>query len=343
MQDRKDLQLNRDITQRITDFQRRVPIVADKALVDLVNGIQVTGEIIRFRKRLSVIGQLVESVSGKGAQSDLLVYANLNLGQQSLAQWILELTDSLSISQLALRRTQESLFKALNAIRVHENRLRNQSSQSLALVRQIEELSSRVNSRLNEFDERLQSLEFRVRAGEDFDRKVSSWIAGQTYQNLPWAVQIAFLAREVFSSYVTVYEFRSGETKHFRELLLQRMLVESTTIPATWFNLADLLDQTWNEMLSPDRHLVADLLEMRSWPLMRVLDAPLLFAMATTFEIASLPQELLPPSPAKCAIEICRMRISHSIANTTDKEAFIRDVIAEVAEDCLRVMRDTTS
>ena len=343
MQDRKDFHLNTDIKQRLTDFQRQVPIVADKALVDLVNGIQVTGEIIRFRKRLGVIGQMVETVTGKSAQSDLLVYSNLNVGQQSLAQWILELTDSLSISQLALRRTQESLIKALDAIRVHEHRLKQQSSQSLALAREIEELSSRVNSRLNEFDQRLQSLEFRVSAAEDFDRIVSTWIAGQTYQNLPWAVQVVFLAREVFSSYVTLYEFRSGDTKHFRNLLLQRMLVQSTAIPDTWFNLAELLDRTWNEMLSPDRSLVADLLEIRSWPLMRALDAPLLFALATTFEIASLPAGLLPPSPAKCAIEICRTRITQGITNTTDKKEFMRTVIAEVAEDCLRVMKDTTT
>ncbi len=37
-------------TRRLEALQRQVPVVGDKALVDLVNGIQVSKDIIRYRK-----------------------------------------------------------------------------------------------------------------------------------------------------------------------------------------------------------------------------------------------------------------------------------------------------
>lgn len=38
-------------TRRLEKLQRRVPVVGDKALIDLINGIQVSKDIIRYRKR----------------------------------------------------------------------------------------------------------------------------------------------------------------------------------------------------------------------------------------------------------------------------------------------------
>ncbi len=43
-------------THRLEELQRRVPVVGDKALIDLVNGIQVSKDIIRDRKRRVPLG-----------------------------------------------------------------------------------------------------------------------------------------------------------------------------------------------------------------------------------------------------------------------------------------------
>lgn len=43
-------------TRRLEELQRRVPIVGDKALIDLVNGIQVSKDLIRYRKNRGFFG-----------------------------------------------------------------------------------------------------------------------------------------------------------------------------------------------------------------------------------------------------------------------------------------------
>ena len=45
-------------TQSLQDLQQQVPIISDKVLVDLVNGIQVNDDLIRFRQNRGFIGRL---------------------------------------------------------------------------------------------------------------------------------------------------------------------------------------------------------------------------------------------------------------------------------------------
>jgi hypothetical protein len=253
----------------------------------------------------------------------------------------LELIDSLRVSQLALRVTQKSLLEARQAIRGHEERWQTQAAQLVAFARHVDELVGQISGRMEEIDTRLSKLELRLAAREDFDRIIYAWAVGQTYSNMHWAVQVALLAREVFSSYVVMYELSSNDRQYFRELLVNRVLSESKISTGAWFNLADLLDQAWEIMPDRERNLAAELLEIRSWPLSRLLSVPYLFTMGTTFEMVNIPRELLPPSPAKCALEICRTRIS-PIANTTDNRDFVKHVVNETAEDCLVIMRDNT-
>ncbi len=51
-------------TSRLEELQRRVPIVGDKGLIDLVNGIHVSKDIIRYRKNRGFFGQLIDTLDG---------------------------------------------------------------------------------------------------------------------------------------------------------------------------------------------------------------------------------------------------------------------------------------
>jgi hypothetical protein len=51
-------------TRNLEELQRRVPIVGDKALIDLVNGIQVSKDLIRYRKNRGFFGQLLDTLDG---------------------------------------------------------------------------------------------------------------------------------------------------------------------------------------------------------------------------------------------------------------------------------------
>jgi hypothetical protein len=112
-------------TCHLEELQRRVPVVGDKALIDLVNGIQVSKDLIHYRKNRGFFGQLLDTLDGSDAlrasfasrKRQLLLDDNLIAGQEALHQWGLELSDSLRVSQVALEVTQQSLLEARDAIR----------------------------------------------------------------------------------------------------------------------------------------------------------------------------------------------------------------------------------
>jgi uncharacterized coiled-coil protein SlyX len=196
-------------------------------------------------------------LDGSDRKRQLLLDGNLIAGQEALHQWVLELSDSLRVSQVALEVTQQSLLEARDAIRRQKQRLQLQEEALLALSQGLDRLAQQVGTRLNELEARVRKLEVRVAANEDLDRIVTAWAAEQTYTKLPWAVQVALLAREVFSSSVATYELETGDTTRYRSLLVNKILCTSKQLPQSFFGLADLLDHSWVEMEKSDRNLSA--------------------------------------------------------------------------------------
>ncbi|GAB1542520.1 hypothetical protein NUACC21_51940 [Scytonema sp. NUACC21] len=321
----------------LKEIQRRVPVVGDKALVDLINGIQVSKDIIRYRKNRGWFGQLFDKLDGSDKKRRLLLDGNLIAGQEALYNWVLELTDSLRISQVAMEVTQNSLLEARDAIRNQKQRLQKQEEALFELSNQLNQLAQQVSTRLSNLEVRMRQLEVRVAANEDLDQIVTAWAAGQTYTKLPWAVQVALLAREVFSSSVVMYEIETGDTQRYRQLLVNKILATGKQFSDRFFGLADLLDRSSVEMTKDDRELTAALLEIRSIPQQRLGRTPHLFVLGTTLELATLPQEARPPKPAQSALALCRAQIE-TISRTTDAREFITAVVEETASDCMAMI-----
>lgn len=320
-------------TQKLEEIQRRVPIVGDKAIIDLINGIQVNKDIILYRKNRGWLGNLISQLDGSDNNRQILLDGNLIAGQEALYQWVLEITESLKISQTALQITQTSLLEARNVIRNQQTRGNIQEDAINQLCQQVYQLTERVDR-----------VEADVRAAKDYRIIVSNWTGGRTYTRLPFALQIILLAREVFSSYVIMDELErksKNEQKFYRELLINDILTHNSNkqqLPeTTFFGLSDLLDQSWAAMTNDDRELTAGLLEIRSIPQHRLSNIPHLFVIGTTLELATLPEQARPNKPAQCAIALCNNQID-SISRTTDAREFITAVVEETANDCLAML-----
>lgn len=161
-------------TQYLEKLQHRVPIVGDKALIDLVNGIQVSKDIIQYRKNRGFFGRLIDTLNESDRKRQLLLDGNLVAGQEALSQWVLELTDSLHISQVALEVTQNSLLEARDAIRSQKLRLQSQEETLLQLSNHLNQLAQHVSIRLNQLEARVRKLEVRVAANEDIDQIITA-------------------------------------------------------------------------------------------------------------------------------------------------------------------------
>ncbi|MBD2148597.1 hypothetical protein H6F44_00410 [Pseudanabaena sp. FACHB-1277] len=103
------------VTQSLQDLEQQVPVISDKVLVDLVNGIQVNDDLIRFRQNRGFIGRLFDGVTGSDRQ--ILIDTSFNVGMKSLHQWVLALADNLRISNIALEIMQTKLLETRNALR----------------------------------------------------------------------------------------------------------------------------------------------------------------------------------------------------------------------------------
>ncbi|NEN96792.1 MAG: hypothetical protein F6K50_15015 [Moorea sp. SIO3I7] len=327
------------------DSQYQVPILRDKALIDLINGIQVNRDLISYGKKQRSLGRLWDLLTGSDSQRQSLLGENLVAGQNTLYQWALELTSSEDISQVALAVTQEKLLEAREAIRRQQQRLNIQHQELRTLL---QGLTKEIDSRFQKLDEKINNLEVSTAAHQEFESIITFWEAKSTYTKLPWVVQVAFLARQVFSGAVASYELKSNDKKLYREWFVNRVVKSprSQEIPDPqmtphnpFCSLADLLEKTRLDMADNGRtlELAAALLEVRSVPRERLLKTPLLFTIGTTLELAALPPEDIPPKPAHCAIELCRAHIQH-IDQTTDRRQFVETIVHETANDCMAIM-----
>jgi len=299
----KDKQQKTKPNISIAQLEKRIPPVSDKALVDLVNGIQVSQNILTYRKNRGFLGQLFDRLAQSDRQRQLLIDGNLIAGQQTLHNWVLELTDSLRISQLGLRITQKSLLETRNAVRVNKFQLR-QNKQDLAdLDRQLDRLAQSVNYKLKTVEAKIHQLETKVSANEDLDRIISAWEANQTYVDLSWLIQIIFLIQEIFSSSVITYELETQDLNKYRSLVVNKILARSVAISQNFFSLAELLNFSTKQLNREDLPLCAAILEIRSIPLSRLNNTPLLFSLGTTLEFAQLPPEAHHKQPGKSALK----------------------------------------
>lgn len=233
--------------------------------------------------------------------------------------------------------TQQSLLETRQAIRgikqkasVHEKELNN-------LVRGLSELEKQLNFKFKDIEKRIHQLEIRVSANEDLEHIFTAWTAGQSYREFPWPIQVALLAKEIFSGSVLNYELDTGDTTKYRTLLVNKILSSRLELPKHFFNHTDLLEYTWKEMTSQDLALAHALLEVHSLPLQRLFNIPTLFTLGKTLELATLPEEARPNYPGHSAFALCRAQID-SISRTTDTRQLITAIVDEIANDHLSIL-----
>jgi len=316
---------NKSFPQTLQDLQQRVPIVSDKVLVDLVNGIQVNQDLIRFRQNRGFLGHLLDGFTGSDRNSQILIDNNLNVGMQSLHQWILSLSDNLRISNVALEITQSKLLEARNALRNHR--------QEIDLLTQI---TDHLQIQLNDHEQRIHNLErrvYRIEVIQEIDRIITSWSSGRTYQGFHWSVQIAFVIREIVDFVLSDYERTTGD-RQLRQKAIDQLIISSHKIPDNSFSLSVLLNLAHQETLGENLELAQALLEVRSLPPNRLVEMPYLFTLGATLELAGLSQESRPQDPAKTAFELCRRDLG-MIYPATDKKEYIKHIVNETASDRL--------
>ena len=102
-------------------------------------------------------------------------------------------------------------------------------------------------------------------------------------------------------------------------------------------SLADEIDDACSIMQKDDVSLSNSLLDIRSIAPKRLIELPHTFMIGTALETAILPREIRPSKVGEFAFEICQQQLP-GIYRTSNAENFVKAVINETSDDCLRIM-----
>lgn len=319
--------------QKLQELEQNIPIISDKALIDLVNGIHVNRDVIQFRKNNGVFSYLLSLLSGNEQKRQSLVFENFLSGQIALTEWVTEITNSLNISQIALIKTQEKLIETKRLIFATEKNYQDLNN-SLA------HLNIYINERFISIDKRLQALEIAIAASESLDQIVGAWKAKKTYGNFPWLLQVYFLVLEVYSSPVVNYEIQTGNTSKFRDYLTN-VILEKTQEQFTqpFFKYSDLLSNTVIEIGKEELILAALLLDIRRMNFNSLQNMPYVFSLGNALEIKTLSKSLQPKDVGATALELSRLNTDNqALKIVIDWEILIRNLIEELANQSLIIL-----
>ncbi|AXY68314.1 hypothetical protein D3A95_10090 [Thermosynechococcus sichuanensis E542] len=241
-------------------IQQRIPLVNDQLLIDLVNGIHINQSLTRYRESRGFFGKLLDTLVGRTYEQDTLIAQNLTRGLEGLLSITNELVEKLEFAEYTLVTTQRSLLETRKDLVATQRSLLESRE---AINRNTQLLASLIQAcdrKFQEQEKRIAILERRVAAREDFDRIFSLWRSGQSYDDLPWAVQIVFLAREIYNSSIAYLELEQQVTS-YRDLLVNEILAHQRHyLPKHFFSTATLLEATWQATAPEDQALVHDIL-----------------------------------------------------------------------------------
>jgi hypothetical protein len=239
---------------------------------------------------------------------------------QSLHDSLAVILKKLNISNNAIAHVNEKLLEARQALRNHR--------QELDLLTDI---TDQLQARVDNHEHRLNNLEVR----KAIDRTFMAWKSERTYQGFYWAIQVAFITREIVDYTLTDYE-RSTRDLECRQYLIDSLIVASENIiPDNYFSLLELLNSAHDHTLLENRKIATYLLEVELIPSERLSRTPYLFALGKTLELAQLSEENRPKNAAQAALELCRNRKMFIYA-ATSRQQFIESIVNETANDRLK-------
>ena len=157
-----------------------LPMLADKFVVDFVNGIHVANDHIRVQKqRTGFFSRLADSVTGSSAARQAEINANLANGVESSLKWLGELSESLAQSNYAI----VCVNNRLNDLKHDVAKIAHYSADTRQLLNA---LSVKMAERCDRLEHEVARIDFVQRVQINIEHVFSKWGAGK-YQHLSLA------------------------------------------------------------------------------------------------------------------------------------------------------------
>lgn len=175
------------MTLKNIDWFKDIDCLKDKAIVDLVNGLDVSRDHQKVLDSQGFFKRIVNDVSGKNKNRQGELNKALTQGLESTVIWLTELTESVTVSNLAIQAVNTRVDKlSLTLSTLADDYLNTRS--------QLQRLSDVTFARLSALESDIANLRLEVKAKTQLDIIMSKWAAG-SWDNLPIASR-CFIALE---------------------------------------------------------------------------------------------------------------------------------------------------
>ena len=140
------------------------PQLTEKAIIDLVNGLEVVGDHLRCRSTRPLVERIWRTLTGRASREQYLIDINLKTGQEAITAWVQDIQAFQTKSDLALALVTEKLTETRTAL-----------GRQAARQSGIEKTLSCMQEHLDRLTQRVGELESRVKAEGQRDILLSHW------------------------------------------------------------------------------------------------------------------------------------------------------------------------
>lgn len=278
----------------VTALAQQIPAVEDRALLELVNGLTVAQAITADRRELGPAARIVGQILGSDRTGELLTLQALIDGQEALTRWVTEICDRGAITSLTVARIADHLRLVLRTA---------ESARDMAAT-----LGEVLGAQLRALEESRARADALSAAEQAFNASLAAWDAGRTYAAVPWPYQVILLARELAAGACGRLEPLTADNRYRVRITDGLVARLRASVGGHGFAIAEVLDESWPELRTEQRWLVAEVLDVGLDRSLALPGCPLASVAATTMELAALPEDARPSSPGRSAMSLGRRR-----------------------------------
>lgn len=315
------------MTDDIAVLARQIPAIEDRVLFEVVRGLTVAQAVTADRRELGPTARIVAQILGGDRRGELLTLQALIDGQRALVSWVTEICDRGAITNLTIARIADHLRLALRTA---------ESARDTAA-----RLGDVLDARLQSVEASQVKADALSAAEHALNASLTAWDAGRTYAKVPWPYQVILLAREIAGGPCGQLEPFTGDGRYrvrAADAIAARL---RGTAGEGGFAVTEVLDNSWPELRTEQRWLVAEVLDIGLDGSLSLPGCPLASVAATAMELAALPDDVRPASPGRSAMALGRRRQGR-IDGSYTLPRFVENAVNEQMESAVMVWRQMT-
>ena len=252
---------------------KNVPHLSERALLDVVNGIEVVEGQLAFKSRQGCISRLWGSLDGSNQRRESIIQQTQQATMRGLMNW----TRELAAHETMTKRALVCVAKKLQTTRSDLAEVAKHSAENRKLIDEnrslIEDLSARVTEELVEAEARLKKLEAR----STIDEGVTAWQSRDIYQGYSRIVSAAFLIDDLVGGKIGQLILADSSLEHH--------LINSVVVALRQFELGPNEDATTTDLLLDYENETIEQRALAAWLLGNQSDAKLHQTIADTREV----------------------------------------------------------